>query len=240
MPTDPPDPGPYPPDFYRRQRGGSLRSARAVVAVVLPLVRPASVVDFGCGVGTWLRAFREAGVADVLGLDGDHVDRGMLEIPAERFRAADLTAPPPLGRRFDLALCLEVGEHLPAAAAAPLVAELVAAAPCVLFSAAVPGQGGVHHVNEAWPSFWAERFAAHGYERLDPVRPRVWRDPAVRWWYKQNTYLFCGREAIGSSPALARELEMARAFPFELVHDKVFRRLTSRRRRGGDQPAGES
>jgi SAM-dependent methyltransferase len=229
--------GSYPREFYQRQRAGSFRSAEAVIAVILPLVRPASVVDLGCGVGTWLRAFQNAGVTDILGLDGGHVDPAMLEIPPDRFRTADLTAPPPLGRRFDLALCLEVAEHLPADRAAALVAALVAAAPCVLFSAAVPGQGGVHHINEAWPSFWSQRFAVHGYERLDPVRPRVWRDPAVSWWYKQNTYLFCSAETIRDHPALARELEMARAFPFELIYTKVFKALISRsRRRGEDRP----
>src|SRR5436190_19968909 len=100
----------YDATFYAEQADGSLRSARAVVPLVMELVRPASVLDVGCGLGTWLAAFAEAGVADFLGMDGDYVDRAKLKIPAERFRAADLTNPPSPGRTFDLAVCLEVAE----------------------------------------------------------------------------------------------------------------------------------
>src|SRR5204862_3532668 len=144
----------------------SLRSARAVVPLVMELVRPASVLDVGCGLGTWLAAFAEAGVADFLGMDGDYVDRAKLKIPAERFRAADLTNPPSPGRTFDLAVCLEVAEHLPEKASPRLVELLATAAPVVLFSAALPGQGGTRHINEQWPAFWQRLFAARGFVRL--------------------------------------------------------------------------
>src|SRR5215204_4952574 len=105
---------PYGVRFYNDQRSGSLRSAQVIVPLVTALIRPRSVVDVGCGIGTWLKVFSEAGVEDYLGLDGDYVTRDQLLIEPMHFQAADLANPPKLERTFDLAVCLEVGEHLPA------------------------------------------------------------------------------------------------------------------------------
>ncbi|MFO0804946.1 MAG: class I SAM-dependent methyltransferase [Gemmataceae bacterium] len=214
-------PTPYDAAFYADQSDGSLRSARAVAPLVVELVQPRSVLDVGCGVGTWLRAFHELGVENILGIDGDYVDRSKLAIDRECFRAVDLSNPPDLGRSFDLAVCLEVGEHLPEKSSAKLVRLLTRSAPAVLFSAAAPGQGGTHHVNERWPHFWRELFRADGFVRLDPIRPRIWRDNRVEWWYQQNIYLFIRESEVAERPALREEFELARRFPFELVHEGV-------------------
>src|SRR5262249_37347034 len=88
--------------YYRALSDGARRSARVVLPLVLEFVRPRSVIDVGCGLGTWLAVFREHGVADVWGVDGDYVDRERLEIPAGRFLAHDLSQPLPLGRSFAL------------------------------------------------------------------------------------------------------------------------------------------
>lgn len=106
---------PYTREFYDAQRTGSFRSARRVLPFVLDLIRPRSVVDVGCGVGTWLRATKECGVESVLGLDGDYVDRDALMISPRDFVAHDLSCPIELERTFDMAICLEVAEHLPLA-----------------------------------------------------------------------------------------------------------------------------
>jgi SAM-dependent methyltransferase len=188
------DPGPlaapYDDDFYRAIGGWAAQSAAAVVPIVDELVAPGSVVDVGCGTGAWLAAWIDHGVADVIGIDGDHVPRSELALPADRFRPADLTRPPVLERSFDLALCLEVAEHLDPDDGDALVAYLVSLAPVVLFSAAIPGQGGVDHVNEQWPGYWARRFARHGYRAADVVRPRIWEDDAVAWFYRQNIVVY--------------------------------------------------
>ena len=207
--------------FYERHRSGSGSSAEVVVPLVVEWVRPRSVVDVGCGTGTWLAAFQRRGVEDVLGVDGSPVPSDLLQIPPDRFRVRDLSRPLDLGRTFDVALCLEVAEHLPASAASTLVASLTALAPVVLFSAAIPHQGGVGHVNEEWPRAWAERFAAAGFAWADPIRPRIWDDPGVEPWYAQNALLFhrAGRfpspapwEAAGAAPGGAS------AWPLPLVH----------------------
>lgn len=208
---------PYNAAFFDELESGSLRSARTVVPLVMALIRPSSVLDVGCGVGTWLKAFDENGVSDYLGIDGGYVSKEQMLIDSSHFRAVDLTNPQKLSRKFDLAVCLEVGEHLPARSALPLVQLLTSAAPYVLFSAALPGQGGTHHINEQWPQYWRRHFSRLGYERLDPLRPHIWRLPGVEAWYKTNMYLFCHNSMISSNSGLQTELEQARKCQFELI-----------------------
>ena len=165
----------------------SVASARVALPRVFALSRPASVVDVGCLFGGWAAVAGELG-ASATGVDGAYVDRGRLLI--DDFVARDLAQPLQLDREFDLALCLEVAHYLPPRRAASFVADLCRLAPLVLFSAAIPHQGGLGHVNEQWPAYWAERFVGCGYTPVDCVRDDVWDDPDVAPWYAQNTLLF--------------------------------------------------
>lgn len=184
---------PYTRDFFAEQRSGSAASARQIVPIVLEMTRPRSVIDVGCGIGTWLEVFAEYGIDDFLGIDGEYVDSSQLLIPPERFLARDLRQPVIVGREFDLAVSLEVAEHLPEEVARRFVESLARLAPAVLFSAAIPGQGGVDHLNEQWPQYWAEMFFEHDFVVFDVIRPRFWHHPDVAWWYAQNTLLFLKR-----------------------------------------------
>jgi hypothetical protein len=145
------------------------------------------------------------------------VPRDALEIPPEDFSAVDLAEIATLDRRFDLVLSLEVAEHLPPAAADRFVGLLVATAPLVAFSAAAPGQGGTGHLNEQWPRFWADHFAAYGYEAVDCLREEFWQDERVAWWYRQNLLLFGAPEALDALSEL-REHPRRGAMPLPLVH----------------------
>ena len=198
---------PYDPSFYDTYRGESHRSAAAFADLLVAELGPSSVLDVGCGLGTWLRAFLDAGVETVVGVDGDYVDRSRLQIPADRFVARDLTRPLDLPARlpqaFDLALSMEVGEHLPDAASRTLVRSLTDRAPVVLFSAAIPHQGGTDHVNEQWPRYWAGRFAEAGFATVDWTRPTFWDDDRVAYYYAQNGLLFVREDRLADHPALA-------------------------------------
>jgi cyclopropane fatty-acyl-phospholipid synthase-like methyltransferase len=175
--------------------------------MVLHYIPARSVIDVGCGQGTWLAVFREHGLEDVWGVDGDHVDRGQLEIPAEQFQAADLTHPLTVNRRFDLVVSLEVAEHLPAGCADDFIESLTRLGPAVLFSAAIPYQGGACHVNEQWPSYWTKRFQDRGYEPVDCLRRHVWEDARVEWWYAQNVLLYAERGYLHRHPLLNQEYQ---------------------------------
>jgi SAM-dependent methyltransferase len=200
-----PDPTPYDEAFFAAIHAESHASARAVIPRVLGLTGARSVVDVGCGTGAWSRACRDLGVPQVVGVDGAYV-------PAEHrghvteFIERDLAEPLDLGRSFALALCLEVAEHLPPERAPGLVADLTALAPVVLFSAAVPGQGGTGHVNEQWSEYWVALFDAQGWSCRDAIRPWVRANADVAWWYRQNLFLAVGpsvEPAYTSFPRLA-------------------------------------
>lgn len=220
----------YDATFFERHQDGAVRSAEIIVPLILKLAEIDSVIDIGCGQGAWLKAFRERGVGEVRGLDGDYVDRSKLLIEPSCFTPQDLSRPFEINGRYDLAVCLEVAEHLPEKAGRELVARLVAAAPLVLFSAAIPGQGGTGHVNEQWPSYWQAIFGEHGFRRLDPVRRHVWRERGVRWWYRQNIFLYASEDALSASAGLKEELALASDdTEFELIQSSVFDRYRTLR-----------
>lgn len=180
----------YDTAFFEDHAGGSYRSAAVIVPLVNKLVRPSSVLDVGCGVGTWLSEWASQGVSDLLGLDGDYVDRTAIRIPSTSFRPVDLQSPFSLDRKFDLVESLEVAEHLEDSCADAFVQSLASHADTVLFSAAIPGQGGAHHVNEQWPSYWTAKFSQVGLRVFDVIRPIIWMDSRVDIWYRQNILLF--------------------------------------------------
>jgi SAM-dependent methyltransferase len=212
--------------FYAWMRDGSRRAALAVVPFLVELLEPRSVVDAGCGTGSWLKVFQENGVEDVLGFDGEGVPRSLLEISEDRFRVADALGDLELGRRFDLALCLELAQFHREESASRLVENLTALAPAVLLSAGFPGQGGgspEQGVNPQWPEYWAEHFARHGYACIDCVRPRIWDNPDIPTWYVQNLLVFADRALLDSRPELADEYERARGRPLAIVHPRILR-----------------
>lgn len=219
----------FSPDIYAVIRDGAIRSANEVAPLVYSrLGHPRSVIDVGCGEGWWARAFAELGCI-VVGIDESitvetiaETDTGVM-----RFLPGDLTgdawAHPDL--RSDLAVCLEVAEHLPAGVGAGLVRTLCELAPLVLFSAAIPGQGGHGHLNEQWLEYWRDRFLECGYVLHDGFRDHFWNDPNVEPWYAQNLVLF-GRD----SSLAALDLPIAYTAR-RLVHPTIYEaRLAERDR----------
>lgn len=184
---------PYDERFYISQHIGSRRSAEAVLPLVLSLVDVSSIVDVGCGAGVWLSTAKRLGVPIVLGIDHPDADSTLRELEPQDFLALDLENGTAIDRHFDLALCLEVAEHLPASKAPDLVHLLCGLAPVVLFSAAVPAQGGTNHLNEQWPAYWEELFCRNGYTCFDIIRPIVWLNASIEPWYRQNVLLMCDR-----------------------------------------------
>ena len=223
---------PYTAAFYEMLQHGSAESARHVLPEVSKVFNVSSVIDVGCGNGTWLREFNRLGIESYLGLDGDYIDQKQLLIPADRFRATDLQLPFDFGK-FDLACSLEVGEHLPESAADDFVASLTKAASIVLFSAAIPYQGGNHHINEQWQSWWATKFAARGYLALDFIRPIVRYNQKIEAWYRQNILVYCTPEARPKhiAPVLElRHLDLVLPEYYEVVLERETTRLPGGRR----------
>lgn len=181
-----------PPYQYQAEIDDDETTAGEIARLMVQTIHPSSVVDFGCGLGNFVRAFQNMGVPKVLGLDGPWAQQDnlfKLKDPSV-FQEADLRSRIELPQEFDLALCLEVAEHLPAESSDMLVQNLVRASKRILFSAAVPGQGGINHVNEQWIDYWEAKFLERGYRMYDIIRPAIWNLEGIKWWYRQNTYLF--------------------------------------------------
>jgi hypothetical protein len=219
--------GGYGREFYVEHAAIARSSADVVVPLVMELMGPRSVVDVGCGSADWLAVFGTHGVDDVLGIDSEDVPDDLLAVPSTAVRRHDLSRPLELDRRFDLVVCLEVAEHLAPEKGVELIAALTGLGPLVLFSAAIPHQGGMNHLNEQWPDHWAEIFGRHGYVAIDCLRRKVWRNPDVAWWYAQNMLLFAERNELPGRPELSGELELMGSSQLSLVHPRCYE---SRRR----------
>lgn len=194
----------YDENFYRAQKDGSYRSAELTIPKLLNYIpKPKTVVDVGCGLGTWLAVFKQRG-AEVIGVDGAYVNKDMLYIDKEEFFEADIEneSVEAKGQRFDLAVSLEVAEHLSEKRSSSFVKDLTSLSDMVLFSAAVPMQGGTNHINEQWQSYWAELFADEGYVCLDCIRPQIWGENEIKVEYKQNILLYVNENAISRYPRL--------------------------------------
>jgi SAM-dependent methyltransferase len=212
----------YDTDFYAEQRDGSLRSAEQVVPFLVGLLNPSSTLDIGCGVGTWPSMFARSG-CQAHGMDGSWAYESKLEIPAENFTPFDfIKAPTPYApelplERYDLITTFEFAEHIFEELADPLVDFMCSKTDAVIFGAAIPRQGGTHHVNEQWPSYWAHKFKRNGFVPCDFIRPTFWNNQTIRPWYVQNTVGYFR----GSVPKNVREAAVdawERNSPLPLIH----------------------
>lgn len=200
----------YDDNFYATSRDGMIRSAEALVPILIEEadIEPYStLIDVGCGEGWWAKTFADHNF-DVIGVDGGWHGEHQL---GERFRPQDLNTSLAGHGHFDVAVCLEVAEHLPARRAESFIAELCGLAPLIVFSAAIPGQGGTGHINEQWPDYWAKLFQANGFSVDGDIRYRIWNDDRIENWYRQNLLV------AWSSPRAS-----AMPLPLRLVHPVLY------------------
>jgi SAM-dependent methyltransferase len=211
----------YSNELHAKYRERTVSAAEAVADLLLSVLPPVrSVVDIGCGHGHWLAALLRHGVPQVLGLDGAYIDPAQLVIPREAFRPVQLDGPVEAPGRYDLAMSLEVAEHLPAVAGDRLVQVLCTAAPVVLFSAAIPGQAGDHHINTRTHRYWREQFAAEGFAAFDFIRPALWHREDINLCYRQNILVYA-REASLKESSYAKLAAQPRANCLTLIDEDI-------------------
>lgn len=174
----------------------NFSAAEEIVPYIINLLEPNSVVDVGCGIATWLKVFSDNGINDFLGIDGNYVDRNGLKIKSTSFVEFDLEIFYSSQRKFDLAISLEVAEHLKEESADIFIKSLTNLSDVVVFSAAIPNQGGQNHLNEQEPSYWISKFEEEGFQCFDILRPIFWENKKVDCWYKQNIFLFTKKEFL--------------------------------------------
>jgi SAM-dependent methyltransferase len=198
--------------FEYNQNIYNRKASDQIVPFLLRHLKIKSVLDVGCGLGTWLSAFVEHGINDLIGLDGGYAKKYFL-LSENRFLEWDLNQPFNLDKKFDLAVCLEVAEHLHENSGVNLVSSLVKHADTILFSAAIPYQGGQNHINEQWVKYWVKKFEFHGYKFYDGLRDHFWDNKEVDWWYKQNIFIVSKIEL--SLPFFQSDKQLVHPYPYE-------------------------
>lgn len=168
----------------------NFKAANEVVPYIIELLEPKSVVDVGCGIGTWLKVFEDNGIANILGIDGDYVDKSLLKIDINKFVDFDLEKFYNSDKKFDLAISLEVAEHLSIDSGDVFIKTIANLSDTIIFSAAIPNQGGQNHINEQEPKYWIEKFEKEGFKLFDVLRPVFWDNQNIDAWYRQNMLLF--------------------------------------------------
>ncbi|HMP90757.1 MAG TPA: methyltransferase domain-containing protein [Kiritimatiellia bacterium] len=156
----------------------------------MDLVHPATVLDIGCGTCDWLNAFQAHG-SSVTGVDGPYADIIAVKMDPSRVILHNLETPLDLQTTFDLVVSLEVAEHIHPLSAKTFIDSVTRHGKIILFSAAIPLQGGQNHLNEQWPGFWRRLFKENGYYYCDIIRPKFWDDQRVDVFYRQNMFLVC-------------------------------------------------
>jgi len=188
---------PYSNHFYSSYVGESQGSASVVAPWLIELFHPKSVVDIGCGIGTWLSEFKKQGISELRGFDGNYVQRDQYLIEWEKFTPVDLQNPPTIvSQRYDLACCMEVAEHISESSAEHFIDFLCSLSDIIVFSAAIPLQGGTSHVNEQWQSYWANKFIARGYGCSEALKKHFWNNPNCAYYYSQNGLIFIKDKSI--------------------------------------------
>jgi hypothetical protein len=217
----------YPARWHKIYGDKTGESARRILPPLLSLFDVKSTVEIGCGNGHWSEAGIEAGVSDYVLVDGPWNRREDLLVDEGHFRQADLSRPLALSRRFDMAICLEVAEHVPNDSATVLVKSLTDAADIVLFGAAIPYQGGHGHINEQWPSWWRGRFEQFGYRPYDLVRPYHWSDSEIHYYYRQNIFLYVNESNQTASRIAAEQEKESPRICMDAVHPEKFEEIAS-------------
>tara|TARA_B110000503_G_scaffold38603_1_gene63400 strand:- start:6091 stop:6840 length:750 start_codon:yes stop_codon:yes gene_type:complete len=213
----------YSAKFYSNRAAITSRSAQKITKILHALIPTRTVIDFGCATGIWLEQFKKLGATEVLGIDGHWVDKKLLSIDTSEYRVHDFGVEryqPP--GKFDLALCIEVAEHISEEMGAMLIDSLAEASDVILFSAAVRGQGGAGHVNEQEQSYWLALFADRGYQAIDLIRPAVWDDEKVNVIYKQNMLLYIREELVEQSDIL-RNIRISRPYEVDRIHPDLLK-----------------
>ena len=191
-------------DYNHEINRHTLEGAENVLSLLFDGHIPQSLIDVGCGPGTWLIAAQKMGVKEFIGVDGIEPDEVDFHVDKKYFIEANLEEPWSVKKKFEVALCLEVAEHLSVDAGPTLISTLTSHSDWIFFSAAGPHQEGQHHINCQWPEYWQNLFNNAGYRCEDTIRSRIWTNERIEWWYRQNIFVAKRDESgAGHEPRIA-------------------------------------
>lgn len=181
----------YDANFYDLIRPGCQSSANEIIPWLFNFywdsTRPIRhVIDIGCGEGWFGAKLGDLTNAHISLWDNDGFDSpNRAEGNWSKLDLENFT----IDFQPDLIICLEVAEHLTEKAGRNLVKEIAKSTDHVLWSAAIPGQGGHGHINEQWSNYWIHQFNELGFT-AEPIGLEFWGNEKVEPWYQQNLLWF--------------------------------------------------
>lgn len=182
----------YGEQYYEHMdRESAINDSEQFANAVLSEYSPASIIELGCGTGRLLYPYQEEEL-EVRGVELSSIAQKVSRLSSNHFEEYDLTDPYYPEREYDIVLCIEVLEHLPESAADTIVDSICRSAPVAIITAATPGQGGTHHVNEKPHNYWINKFEnrnmRHMPEKAEIIKSRLDLNELV--WIKENLLVF--------------------------------------------------
>lgn len=215
----------YDEKYYKKHQDGSYQSAQIILKFIQKITNFQTLIDYGCGMGTWGSAAKALGVSRYVGIDQNSYDPTYMLIGPSDYMQQDLQEPIDIASKFDLAICVEVAEHIPKDKSDILLNNVCQNSEVVLFSAALPRQGGTGHINEQPCSYWIQKFRTRGYLPVDCIRPFFWNEEQIEIWYRNNCILYLTSEAlkqfkVNIPPTLP---------PTDIIHPQMLERILHKR-----------
>ena len=90
----------------------------------------------------------------------------------------------------DVTIFTEVAEHLTEECAKKIINFICDTSKIVIFSGAIPGQGGYNHINEQPLKYWIQLFEVNNFIPVDFLRPIIREEKSVPFYYRNNLFLF--------------------------------------------------
>lgn len=182
----------YDDKFFNKNLEWNVPIAAKLAGVLIDYFNPVSVVDLGCGNAEFISEFQKKGIA-IQGYEGSRSAIEKALIDKKYIRLFDLRNKIESDKRYGLALCLEVAEHIENKFSQRLVENLTNLSDTIIFTAAPPGQGGHFHINEQPREFWVNIFKERNYDYDGQMTERVktaMREKKILWWYCDNLMIF--------------------------------------------------
>lgn len=199
----------------------NLSSAEIIVPMLIELINPKSVIDIGCATGVWLSQFQKQNIS-ITGVDGNWVKNHKSFINKRDIVYYDFESNKnfPINTTYDLAICLEMAEHVSRKMSDKLISILTSLSDVIYFSAATPNSGGRHHVNERWQSYWCKKFKEQNYILIDAIRPKIFTNKKCCYFYAQESFIYINKNKIREFPLLSKYIRDD--VLLDIVHPELF------------------
>ncbi len=191
----------YNKKYYRSFSNDSNLSANIILSEIFKTIECKSVIDIGCGTGMWLENVYKILKDNQLiltGVDGYQI-KDLKKFNKAKYYFKNLEEDF-IFPKHDFLMCMEVAEHLSSNNAKSFVNNLCGIADVILFSAAVPGQGGLKHINERYANYWIDLFKKNDFVANDSFKKNIWMNNAFKNcpYYISNSFLFINKNSIKS------------------------------------------